>query len=69
MALALILNGLRRSVHLSCANVEGRRALGRRFPGDIDPRERELTGRSVGIVGFGKVGRRLGISSRLSTST
>lgn len=32
------------------------------FPSDIDPRERELTGRSVGIVGIvgiGQVGRRL----------
>jgi phosphoglycerate dehydrogenase-like enzyme len=30
------------------------------FPGDIDPRERELTGARVGIVGFGGVGRRIG---------
>jgi phosphoglycerate dehydrogenase-like enzyme len=30
----------------------------RRFPTDVDPRERELTGRPVGIVGFGRVGRR-----------
>jgi phosphoglycerate dehydrogenase-like enzyme len=29
------------------------------FPGDIDPLERQLTGRRVGIVGFGKIGRRL----------
>jgi phosphoglycerate dehydrogenase-like enzyme len=29
------------------------------FPSDIDPRERELTGRTVGIVGLGQVGRRL----------
>ncbi|MBM4031432.1 MAG: hypothetical protein FJ291_06545, partial [Planctomycetes bacterium] len=29
------------------------------FPVDIDPAERQLTGRAVGIVGFGGIGRRL----------
>jgi phosphoglycerate dehydrogenase-like enzyme len=29
------------------------------FPDDIDPRERQLSGRAVGIIGLGGIGRRL----------
>jgi phosphoglycerate dehydrogenase-like enzyme len=59
MALALILNLLRRVSDYHAAMREGRERWVVDFPGDIDPAERELTGRSVGIVGFGGVGRRL----------
>ena len=37
----------------------GRRGS-RSFRPNVDPLERELTGRAVGIVGFGAIGRRLG---------
>jgi phosphoglycerate dehydrogenase-like enzyme len=60
MALALILNGLRRVSAYHGAMAAGTERWIADFPGDIDPRERELTGRRVGIIGFGAVGRRLG---------
>lgn len=59
MALALILGALR---HTSDYHAQMRARSEKwveSLPGDIDPQERELTGRSVGIVGFGRVGRRL----------
>lgn len=59
MALALILGGLRRVSAYHGAMAAGKERWVADFPGDIDPRERELTGRSVGIIGFGAVGRRL----------
>lgn len=59
MALGLILVGLRRISEYHCAMKSGREKWVERFPADVDPRERELTGLSVGLVGFGRIGRRL----------
>ncbi|HYE06252.1 MAG TPA: NAD(P)-dependent oxidoreductase [Planctomycetota bacterium] len=59
MALTLILSSLRRTVDHHVAMRAGNERWVRRFPDDIDARERELTGRAVGIVGFGAVGQRL----------
>lgn len=59
MALTLALGLLRRTSDLHAAMRDGREAWVRDFPGDIDPRERELSGRPVGIIGFGRIGRRL----------
>ncbi len=59
MALTLILSSLRRTVDHQVAMRAGGERWVQRFPEDIDPRERELTGRAVGIVGFGAVGQRL----------
>ena len=62
MALLLILSSLRRSstYHSAMASgTETERHWLKAFPDDIDPCERQLTRRSVGIVGFGKVGQRL----------
>jgi len=60
MALALILAGLRKTSDYHAAM----RTASERWPqlgnpSKTDPLERELTGRSVGIVGFGGIGRRL----------
>ncbi|MCY3023691.1 MAG: hypothetical protein NTW87_32320, partial [Planctomycetota bacterium] len=60
MALALILAALRRTSTYHAAMWAGKESWVRKFPQDIDPDERQLTGRPVGIVGFGAVGRRLG---------
>ena len=60
MALGLILTLLRRTSDYHAQMRAGAEAWVNDFPTEIDPRERELTGRSVGIVGFGQVGRRLG---------
>jgi len=60
MALALILSTLRRVSDYHAQMRSGDEPWVKAFPGDIDRRERELTGRSVGVVGFGRVGRRLG---------
>ncbi len=59
MALTLILAGLRRVSDYYAAMRRGDEAWVNRFPADIDPRERELTGQTVGIVGLGAIGRRL----------
>jgi phosphoglycerate dehydrogenase-like enzyme len=59
MALALILAGLRRTSQYHIEMRSGAERWVNRFPADIDPRERELAGRSVGIVGFGCIGQRL----------
>ncbi len=59
MALALILTTLRRVSDYHAQMRTGTERWVEVFPTDIDVRERELTGRSVGIVGFGNVGRRL----------
>ncbi len=59
MALALILATLRRTSDFHAQMRGGTEAWVRNFPTEIDPRERELTGRSVGIVGLGGIGRRL----------
>ena len=60
MALGLILTLLRRTSDYHAQMRAGTEAWVNDFPTEIDTRERELTRRSVGIVGFGQVGRRLG---------
>lgn len=60
MALALILAGLRRTSEFHMAMRAGAEQWPRHgMPSKIDPRERELTGMSVGMVGFGGIGQRL----------
>lgn len=59
MALGLILCGLRKISDYHAAMRAGTEHWVSDFPVDIDPLERQLTGRSVGIVGFGGIGRRL----------
>ncbi|MCX7847986.1 MAG: hypothetical protein N2595_08170 [bacterium] len=59
MALGLILNGLRRISDYHAEMRAGTEKWVADFPTDIDERERQLTGRSVGIVGFGRIGQRL----------
>lgn len=63
MALLLILTSLRRASTYHAAMWSGTETDQhwlKNFPDDIDPNERQLTGRRVGIIGFGKVGQRLG---------
>ena len=60
MALGLILSLLRRTSDLHAQMRVGTESWVQDYPTEIDPCERELTGRTVGIVGFGQVGRRLG---------
>jgi len=57
MALGLILNGLRKISDYHAAMRAGTEKWVQAFPKDIDPLERELTGRAVGIIGLGQVGR------------
>lgn len=59
MALTLILAGLRKTSDYHAAMRAGKEKWVEQFPIDIDPQERQLTGRSVGIVGFGGIGQRL----------
>ena len=59
MALGLILNGLRRISDYHAAMRAGTETWVQAFPKDSPPLERELSGARVGIVGLGKVGRRL----------
>ncbi|HPD16444.1 MAG TPA: NAD(P)-dependent oxidoreductase [Planctomycetota bacterium] len=59
MALALTLSGLRRLSDYHAAMRAGTEHWVSNFPLDIDPTERQLTGRAVGIVGFGGIGQRL----------
>lgn len=59
MALALILGTLRKVSDHHARMREGTESWVQAFPTDIDPQERELTGRPVGLIGFGRVGRRL----------
>lgn len=61
LALGLILTGLRKISHLHLAMRQGTETW-LDFGGqatNVDPDERQLTGRSVGIVGFGRIGQRL----------
>jgi len=58
MALALTLTTLRKVSDYHAAMSRGKEQWVRALPADVDPDERELTGRSVGIIGFGSVGRR-----------
>ncbi len=50
---------LRRTSDQHATMRNGREAWVGDFSGDIDPRERELGDRPVGIIGFGRIGRRL----------
>jgi len=59
MALGLILSTLRKISLYHAAMRAGTEGWVRDFPIGVDPDERQLTGRPVGIVGFGAVGRRL----------
>lgn len=59
MALTLMLAALRRTSDYHRAMRAGTESWVQTFPTDIDPTERQLTGRSVGIVGFGRIGQRL----------
>ncbi len=59
LALALMLNLLRRISHYHAAMREGREKWVQAMPEDFPFDERQLTGRAVGIIGLGGVGRRL----------
>ncbi len=59
MALTLMLTGLRKTSAFHMQMRAGREPWVGDFPADIDPQERQLAGRSVGIVGFGGIGHRL----------
>lgn len=59
LALGLILCGLRKISDYHAAMRQGTEHWVGDFPADIDPLERQLAGRAVGIVGFGGIGRRL----------
>lgn len=59
MALALLLSSLRRTSNFHHEMRLGSETWVSRFPDEIDPLERELTGLTVGIVGFGRIGQRL----------
>lgn len=59
MALTLMLAGLRQTSAYHAAMRAGTEKWVGNFPAEIDPRERQLTGRTVGLVGFGGIGRRL----------
>ncbi len=59
LALILILTGLRRTSAYHCAMRTGTEHWLINFPADIDPLERQLTGRAVGVIGFGAIGQRL----------
>jgi phosphoglycerate dehydrogenase-like enzyme len=59
LALGLMLSGLRKTSAHHIAMRAGEERWVEDFPADIDPQERQLAGRSVGIVGFGAIGRRL----------
>lgn len=59
MALTLILAGLRRTSTFHSAMWNAKEPWVKDIPFDVDPLERQLTGRNVGIVGFGGIGQRL----------
>ena len=59
MALLLILSALRKAPWHFERMRRGEESWVQKYPDGIDPDERELSGRRVGIVGFGGVGRRL----------
>ncbi len=57
MALGLMLSGLRKISHYHIAMRNTKEEWVEDFPVDIDTSERQLTGRTVGIVGFGRIGQ------------
>lgn len=57
LALGLILSGLRKISKFHIEMRVGTEKWINHFPIDIDPSERNLTGRCVGIVGFGRIGQ------------
>jgi phosphoglycerate dehydrogenase-like enzyme len=59
MALTLILSSLRRTPSHQAAMWAGSETWVQKFPDEIDPDERQLTGRCVGLIGFGGIGQRL----------
>jgi phosphoglycerate dehydrogenase-like enzyme len=59
LALLLMMSGLRQTSAYHLAMKNGTEHWKIQFPADIDPRERQLAGRSVGIVGFGGIGQHL----------
>jgi len=59
MALALMLATLRRTSNHHAAMWQRTEKWVIKFPDDIAKEERQLTGRKVGIIGFGAVGQRL----------
>lgn len=59
LALGLMLSCLRKTSEYHIQMRNGTEKWVQNFPMDIDGHERQLTGRSVGIVGLGRIGRRL----------
>lgn len=59
MALTLILATLRRTSTFHSQMWRGEEPWVNSFPDEIDIQERQLTGRSVGIIGLGGIGQRL----------
>lgn len=59
MALTLMLAGLRRTSEFHLQMREGREPWVEDFSADIDPLERRLAGRRVGLLGFGGIGQHL----------
>jgi len=58
MALGLTLSCLRQISRYHREMREGEETWVKNLPGDVDPRERQLTGAKVAVVGLGQVGRR-----------
>ena len=59
LALGLVRPTLRRISDFHAEMRAGTEPWVKDFPADIDARERQLTGRSVGIIGLGQIGSRL----------